>query len=247
MKGKEKPNLLGIIYRDLSSSKYYEERIAELEEKYAKVLKENDHLRRELDYLRNYIRELEIERRELYEKAISDPLTGLMRRDYFEERVKDHLGVLKESRLYNEPFTLMFCDLDNFKKINDTHGHLIGDEVLKSVANSIRKSIRRNDYACRYGGDEFLLGLKCCDEYDAVEIMERIYKEAERELGSEINGLFSMSGGIRTIRAKEIEEPIEEFYKRIISEADEATYKSKQERNRVVNIFSENGFEKYYL
>ncbi len=247
---KQKDELIVGVYFSKEIIDYYENRIKEMEEKYSQVIEERDMLYRELEALKSYIRELEREKEELVEKAYTDPLTGLLRRDYFDKLSLEHLRNMKYSH-YSEPFSLVFCDLDNFKQINDKYGHLVGDEVLKTVSNSIKKAIRKNDYACRYGGDEFLLGLKCCDESSAVKVMERIYEEVENEINNSDNLLvdiakndFSMSGGIKTVYPGEIEEPIEEFYKKVVRDADFAAYEAKKHRDRTV--YAINGALKKY-
>jgi diguanylate cyclase (GGDEF)-like protein len=90
----------------------------------------------------------------LHHQASTDPLTGLHNRAFLRNLFEDELRQAEEN---GESIGLLLLDLDHFKKINDTYGHDVGDEVLKRVAQRIRRSIRRDDYACRWGGEEFLI------------------------------------------------------------------------------------------
>ncbi|MBC7190273.1 GGDEF domain-containing protein, partial [Candidatus Aerophobetes bacterium] len=86
--------------------------------------------------------------------AMSDKLTGLYNQGYFYKRMEEELS--RASRR-GSPLSLLFLDVDGMKKINDTHGHIIGDKVLRLVAEKIKQSIRKTDIAFRYGGDEFVV------------------------------------------------------------------------------------------
>jgi PleD family two-component response regulator len=89
---------------------------------------------------------------ELKKISITDPLTGLLNRRYFQERLIEEM---ERSRRHKLPLSLIIMDVDNFKAINDTFGHQAGDEALKGIARCIRNSIRAIDVAARYGGEEF--------------------------------------------------------------------------------------------
>jgi len=103
-------------------------------------------------------RDLEIHNRDLIarleEQAITDPLTGLYNRRYILEELDRAIARAERS---GEPVALVLFDLDNFKEINDTRGHVAGDQVLRNVALCLRDGLRRGDVLGRYGGDEFLL------------------------------------------------------------------------------------------
>ncbi|HHK67439.1 MAG TPA: diguanylate cyclase, partial [Candidatus Acetothermia bacterium] len=92
----------------------------------------------------------------LREKALRDPLTGLLNRSYFEDAIQTEL---KRSQRYRRPLTLMMADLARFKEINDRFGHQEGDRVLAGIAGVIRTQLRESDWVVRYGGDEFLFVL----------------------------------------------------------------------------------------
>ncbi|MCK4533396.1 GGDEF domain-containing protein [bacterium] len=119
----------------------------------------------------------------LYEKTkrmtISDGLTGIYNYRYFQIRLKEEIN---RSNRYKFPLGLMMIDLDNFKKYNDTYGHLSGDKMLKRVVGIINKNIRIIDVLCRYGGDEFVVILPNTDmESTGISsVAERIRKKVEQ-------------------------------------------------------------------
>jgi diguanylate cyclase (GGDEF)-like protein len=101
---------------------------------------------------------------DLQAAAVTDPLTGCHNRRFFDEVVEREL---EQRRRHAIPLSLLFIDCDNLKAINDTRGHSVGDDVLRLIAELIRKHVRRSDYAFRWGGDEFLV-LLSCDERQAL-------------------------------------------------------------------------------
>ncbi|MBI4402035.1 MAG: diguanylate cyclase [Nitrospirae bacterium] len=122
-----------------------------------------------------------IERSTLYKKSeelkqIStlDPLTGLVNRRQFEERL---LEEVQRAKRHGLPLSLVMVDLDNFKRINDEFGHQAGDEALRTTARVIRQTARAIDVACRYGGEEFAIILPQTDKAGAAVIADRICAE----------------------------------------------------------------------
>lgn len=105
--------------------------------------------------------------RDMKNKADVDPLTGLYNRNVLDREIHDLIRT-------NIPFSLVMYDIDDFKKVNDTHGHLAGDEVLKEVSDIIKRSIRKTDVPCRYGGEEIVIIFKDLKKEDAFIISERI-------------------------------------------------------------------------
>lgn len=110
---------------------------------------------------------------ELKEKARIDGLTGLFLKRYFLEKLYSEI---ERAKRYNTDFYIMMLDIDHFKKINDTYGHLIGDEVLKSTAQTISNCIRHGDIVGRYGGEEFIVLLPLLSKEEVIEIAEKIRK-----------------------------------------------------------------------
>lgn len=105
-------------------------------------------------------------------QANTDVLTGLNNRRVFNREI-ENLVKLKNR------FSVVIYDIDDFKKVNDVYGHLVGDEVLKNVADIIKRSIRKTDIACRYGGEEIVIIFKDLSKEDAYVISERIRKRIE--------------------------------------------------------------------
>jgi len=103
--------------------------------------------------------------------ATTDPLTGLANRQAYDILMTQ---ALKEADRGIGPLSIAMIDIDNFKQVNDRYGHIVGDEVLRSVAAVIRASIREADILCRWGGEEFLLVLKNCRRDPAVEVGEKV-------------------------------------------------------------------------
>jgi diguanylate cyclase (GGDEF)-like protein len=103
--------------------------------------------------------------------ATTDPLTGLANRQAYDILMTQ---ALKEADRGTGPLSIAMIDIDNFKQANDRFGHIVGDEVLRSVAAVIRASIREADILCRWGGEEFLLVLKNCRRDAAIEVGEKI-------------------------------------------------------------------------
>lgn len=99
--------------------------------------------------------------------SMTDPLTGLSNRRSLEERYQ-------QSEKLKEEYAIIMGDIDDFKKINDTYGHDIGDKVLKAVAEIFKESVRSNDIVCRWGGEEILIFLPRCTKEDAIVIAHRI-------------------------------------------------------------------------
>lgn len=113
---------------------------------------------------------------EINSLIISDGLTKLFVQKYFKKKLEDEL---ERSKSGNNFFSLIMCDIDHFKKINDVYGHQAGDEVLKNTSDIFLKTIRSVDFAARYGGDEFALILPQTDKNGAVILAERLRKKIE--------------------------------------------------------------------
>jgi diguanylate cyclase (GGDEF)-like protein len=105
------------------------------------------------------------------ELARVDPLTGLGNRRAFEEAVATEIS---RTRRTDDPLSLLVCDLDNFKKINDEYGHLAGDNCLRQVADALRAQLRGADLCFRWGGDEFIVVLADTSELASLEVVARI-------------------------------------------------------------------------
>ena len=170
----------------------------------------------------------------LEEMAVTDGLTGLYNRRYFNDQLESEWRRCNRS---GEPLSLIMLDIDFFKPFNDTYGHLVGDECLKSVAGTIRRSLLRgSDLPARYGGEEFCVLLPNTHLTGADTIARRICANIEH-LGiphnaSGISRWVTLSGGIAACIPSVTDNP-----KHLIEQADKALYRAKASgRNRTVSF-----------
>ncbi|WP_413853550.1 GGDEF domain-containing protein [Candidatus Ruminimicrobium bovinum] len=164
---------------------------------------------------------------QLNEKARVDGLTGLYIRRYFIERLKNEI---KRSRRYKTDFFIMMADLDFFKKINDTYGHLAGDKVLSTVSKIFTDSLMPEDLAARYGGEEFVFIIPSSDKNFVLNIAETIRKKVEETIFIEEDKKFSVTISIGIVKYDSKLKA-----KNIIELADKALYKAKKEgRNKII-------------
>jgi diguanylate cyclase (GGDEF)-like protein len=166
---------------------------------------------------------------EIYRMTTVDGLTQVFNRRYFEDAIERELS---RSRRYSRPLSLVLIDIDHFKKINDTWGHLAGDAVLKDVARTVRTRTRREDVLARYGGEEFALLLPEIDLKGASLLAEKVRKLVEKHTftfdGEDID--VTLSAGVATVQKKG------EDAHELIRKADEKLYEAKSAgRNRVVH------------
>ncbi len=150
--------------------------------------------------------------------AVIDQLTGLLNRKALSTRVPE---LAQQSQVTGEPVGIIVGDLDHFKDVNDSHGHTVGDAVLRDVAYTVRKELRAFDLAYRLGGEEFLVLLPGSDGEQAVELAERL---REAVCVDRVGGLcVTMSFGVdASLRG----EPFD--YDVVFAKADAALYAAKQ-------------------
>lgn len=173
---------------------------------------------------------------ELRLMSIVDPLTGLSNRRYFTHQFEDELARIQRK---NSPLALIFLDLDHFKIVNDTHGHRIGDEILKLTASHLQSSCRPYDIPARWGGEEFIILLPGSNEQMAYLFAERIRQNFTRKLSSTAPLTVTVSIGVTEYQPGDT---LEMF----IDRADKALYHAKASgRNKVVcwNALSLNSTE----
>lgn len=108
---------------------------------------------------------------QLYESAVRDGLTGAYNKRYLLERLEQEFSYAER---HGTPLSLIVLDLDHFKKVNDTHGHAAGDDVLRSVSDTIRQAARAEDIFARYGGEEFVLMMRETSLHDTMRYAERL-------------------------------------------------------------------------
>lgn len=158
--------------------------------------------------------------------ALTDSLTGMQNRRYFDDALKEYI---EEFRRIGKPVGLMILDLDHFKQVNDTHGHDMGDQVLKAVANCLKDMTRYHDVVARLGGEEFAVVTPNMDADLLAKFAERIRKA--------IANMSVLSGNVRLkittsvgLAVWDSTETAEDFYRR----ADRQLYEAKRQgRNRV--------------
>jgi two-component system, cell cycle response regulator len=164
------------------------------------------------------------------ESAVRDRLTGVFNRGAFDDRLQSELAA---SRRRGTPLALVLFDIDHFKRLNDTHGHVAGDAVLRAVAQCAQVTIRPEDVLARYGGEEFAVILRAVSARGARLLAERV-RAAVEALGTAYNGTIIGTtislGVVHTMNAKAIESPAA-----FVAAADASLYEAKhQGRNRVV-------------
>jgi diguanylate cyclase (GGDEF)-like protein len=163
----------------------------------------------------------------LEEMATTDGLTGLYNKRTLVEMAEQKL---KSSLRFNKPLSVLVCDIDHFKRVNDTHGHDIGDIVIKGFADVLRRSKRDTDVVGRFGGEEFLLVCEETDAEGAAQLAERIRVELEAAKFHTNDGPLSVtcSLGVATFPAAGRD------WEALFKASDEALYVSKRSgRNRV--------------
>ncbi len=128
-------------------------------------------MRKHIDQIEKQRKQLEEKGEALLELSVRDALTGLFNRRYMEETLKKEISRAKRK---NRPLSLIMADINEFKHINDTYGHMMGDHVLRNTAVVLGSKVRSSDIACRYGGDEFVLILTECTAHEAVKRAEEL-------------------------------------------------------------------------
>ncbi len=196
------------------------------------ILKEEHALAVELEHkVQERTHELEIANKELLRLSNLDGLTQLYNRRYFDDILSKEISRLQRS---SSPISLLMCDIDYFKRFNDTYGHLAGDDCIRLVASVIRKRCGRiSDVPARYGGEEFAVILPDTNAEGALGLAESMRQEVEAKkiphTGSSVGNVVSISVGVATITPT-----LYSTSENLISLADEALYKSKNNgRNRV--------------
>ena len=160
---------------------------------------------------------------ELQRLATTDRLTGAWNRTYLEETLVAEMG---RAERYRQPLSLLIFDIDHFKAINDTHGHLVGDEVLIELTRRVRAHLRAVDVLARWGGEEFVLLLPHCGGLEAQQVADKL-RALVAEPPFPVAGQVTASFGLAQWQP---EEPLDTWLKR----ADDALYAAKAAgRNRV--------------
>jgi diguanylate cyclase len=185
-----------------------------------------------VEVLSRQVESLSVELAKAREESLRDGLTDAYNRKAFDRQMKN---LVQRNSVMQAPFALMMIDIDDFKQINDTHGHQLGDRVLVSLVHKCREFIRAEDFPARYGGEEFAVILPGATLKNALKKARHICKAiAETSYrveveGQEIELAITISVGVSTFRPRDTEI-------QVIERADKALYAAKHAgKNRVVS------------
>jgi two-component system cell cycle response regulator len=173
--------------------------------------------------------ELKVQR-DLYEAAVRDRLTGLYNRGYFDDRLAAEWAFVKR---HQSTMAVLVIDLDHFKSVNDTHGHPVGDAVLRAAAGKIRDSLRAEDLAARYGGEEFVVLARGTDSGGAQVLGQRLRTRISQTEIHVPTGVVRVTAsiGVAVMRRDLVFRSPGE----LLASADASLYEAKNSgRNRVV-------------
>jgi len=168
--------------------------------------------------------------RQMYESALRDGLTKIFNKKYFQDRLESEFAYAVRHRT---PLSLVMFDIDHFKRINDTHGHLAGDYALSTLSKVVSDTIRQEDVFARYGGEEFAVICRGIDLGGALAFGERIRRcvDAQAFVYNGVDIKVTVSVGVAAVPEVGMKEPQE-----LIGAADDALYQAKRQgRNRVIS------------
>jgi diguanylate cyclase (GGDEF)-like protein len=183
------------------------------------------------DVFANLPREVKVYISKLEYDLWHDGLTGVLSRKPFMEICEQELAFTK--RLRTKGFALLFIDVNDFKIINDTHGHLSGDKVLKEIATRVRASVRTEDVVGRFGGDEFVILLRdVATKEESQPVIERLQKSMQLGIKTEASETnVGISGGV--VFSNKETSGIEA----LLASADILMYKAKKDRDNSLAYF----------
>jgi diguanylate cyclase len=183
------------------------------------IVRANQNLQSKLETAESRLQEQATEIETHISRSLTDPLTSLPNRREFNNRLEERMAAWNRRQ---EIFSLLILDVDHFKKLNDEHGHLAGDQVLAAIGRALRTSIRREDAVARYGGEEFAILLPNTSLEETSHVAQNV-RDAVARIGIDHNGhplAVTASGGFATIQPGEEAEPL-------IHRADAALYAAK--------------------
>jgi diguanylate cyclase (GGDEF) domain len=219
-----------LLLEDIFSSTVDSEHYRVLFKEYKKLLKQMRRMVKMSDLMQN---ELKILSHKLELMSSIDSLTGLYNRRYFNEVYQKEWLSASRSQV---SLAALMLDIDNFKKYNDTYGHLRGDKCLQAVAEAVRKAVKRpRDMVARYGGEEFVIILAETDARGALFIAEQAQtnvRELEIEHSSSSIKIVSISIGVAAMIPYHKNHPEE-----LLNMADEALYQSKAKGRNSISLY----------
>ncbi len=177
-----------------------------------------------------------VNRARLVRSGITDVLTGMHNRRYLLDRLR---GELADAQRSQTPLACLILDADHFKRINDEHGHLAGDSVLREIARRISTRIRANDVGARFGGEEFALLLPGTPTDVAAKLGERIRETVSRspvELSDSQSVRVTVSVGVASLTPARQAEDLERAGDFLLAAADKALYQAKQDGRNCVRV-----------
>ncbi len=167
--------------------------------------------------------------------AVTDPLTGLYNRRY----AQSHINLLLEdARSNGGSVTALMVDIDHFKFINDAHGHFVGDQVICSVARTLKSAIRASDLVARFGGEEFVVILPNISPKDANTLAQRLRRKVSEITTDATPIAITIRIGISRFDTAELFESDLENYDQLLKEADQALYHAKRAGRNCVAYYS---------
>ena len=237
--GEVPPELVSYVKELLQKKATYEivkfcEDIKNIKDELAKLRAENNELRSTLESSNERITQLLQENEALNAIASIDSLTGLRTRRSMEEDWQSYQEKRRESK---KEFFVAILDLDFFKKVNDRYGHIVGDEVLKTVGSIIVNRLRETDRIYRYGGEEIIVMLEAENDESALKVFEELlilvkaHKFTAFNTKTKTTDTFSNSFSMGVAKQTKIEQKLEE----LIDLADNALYQAKDNgRSQIV-------------
>jgi diguanylate cyclase (GGDEF)-like protein len=172
----------------------------------------------------------------LEQQSFLDGLTGLWNRTYLDRRTESELTV---ARRYGRALTLVMVDIDHFKRLNDTYGHLFGDVVLQGIADALRAYARRSDIVTRYGGEEFAILLTNTSLKAGLFVAERLRSSIESRHFEAHDDVVTITASFGIVCTEDFE--AERTPENLMRAADKALYASKDAGRNCIHVHGRDG------
>ena len=191
-------------------------------------------LQSELASSQQQVEKLHLELQRVRGEAMSDPLTGILNRRGFESMSSQIFSDLKK---LEKGLCVLMLDIDHFKKVNDTYGHLFGDKVIRTIATTLKSKVRGQDLVARLGGEEFAVLLPETDISGAISVAEHIRQSIERGRIRRANSQEQTTGVTISIGVAVYSNGIDIIS--LLDQADKALYESKNTGRNKVSVYSQ--------